>query len=140
MFTSRKLDPRARLIFFTVWTAFAGIMSLVAVVFLVADLSGGNARATVVHVYSQQAYTIRFKTKDGADCETPHKWTARAEPVKAGDTFEVHYSAISPCDNVERSDDLFARFGFVPIPAIFVVVGLAVIARLRHQRKSSPAS
>jgi hypothetical protein len=111
-------------------------MLLVASGFLVGELSGANATATVVHVYDQEAYTIRFTTKDGVRCESPHKWTPRAEPVKVGDTFEVHYSKISPCDNVDRADDLFGRYGFVVVPSIFVGVGLLAIARIRRQRRS----
>lgn len=131
-----QLPPKLRLGFLAAWTAFAGIFTVVTTVFFVADVRGGDATATVVHVYSQAAYTISFTTKDGVRCETTHKWDPRPEPVRTGDTFEVRYSKIAPCDNVERADDYFARFGGYFIPPIFLTVGLAAFLLVRRKTKA----
>jgi hypothetical protein len=133
VFAVRQPSRQFNLIFWTFWTVFAGLCSLGILAFFVGDLSGGNATATVVRVYSQGAYTISFTARDGTSCETPHKWTPRAEPVKVGDTFEVHYSKISPCDNVERRDDWFARYGGFLIPPVFLAIGCFRLRRLRRR-------
>ena len=129
MSAKRQLPTRVRLTFWVIWTGFAGVMWVVTMIFLVGDLSGGNATATVLHVYSQEAYTIGFTTEDGAPCVTPHKWIPRSEPVELGDTFPVHYSRISPCDNVERADDLFARYGMFLIPTVLFAAGCVNLRR-----------
>jgi len=97
------------------------------------DFLGGDATATVVHVYSQEAYTIRFETESGTQCVTPHKWDARAEPVELNDTFDVHYSSISPCDNVERVDDLFARYAPASTATIFLAIGCVSLHRAKRR-------
>ena len=135
MFASRKLNPTAHLAFLTLWTAGAGIGLLASFVFLVGNILGGNATATVGHVYSQVGYTVTFTTKFGVDCETSQKWSPSPSLVRSGDTIEVQYSRISPCDNVKRTDDFFALYGFPAIPAIMVVAGSVAIARLRRDRR-----
>lgn len=101
--------------------------------FLWADLHGGTATATVVRVYSQTGYTISFTTMDGVRCETSTKWSPRAETVEVQDTFEVHYSRNSPCDNVARADDGFARYGGYLIPPVFVIAGLIRIMVIKRR-------
>ncbi len=137
MFAPRKLDPRREMAFIVGWAGFVGVFWIVSLMFLVGDFAGGDTTATVVHVSSQEAYTIRFTTEDGTGCELTQKWTPRAVPVKVGDTFEVHYSSPSPCENAKRADDWFARFGFEVIPILLAVVGWIRIRELRQQMKSS---
>ena len=124
---------RFNLIFQTFWTGFSGFFLLGMLAFFVGDLLGGNATATVIHVDSQEAYAIDFTTRDGTTCETPRKWERSAEPIKVDDTFEVHYSKISPCDNVERRDDWFARYGGFLIPPVFLAIGWVQLRLLRRQ-------
>ncbi len=100
---------------------------------LVDELSGGTTTAPVTHIYTQEVYTIRFTTADGTSCVTPHKWDGRAEPVKLNDTFAVHYSRASPCDNVERADDSFSRYVGISVATIFLAIGGAAIRRLRQR-------
>ena len=133
MGAARQLSPRFHFVFWVFWTALASFITLLSLVFFVGSLSGGNAVATVVHVYSQEAYTIRFATQDGKICETPHKWTPRADTVSVNDTFRVHYSKISPCDNVDRGDDWFARYGSFLIPLAFLAIGAVNLRRLRRR-------
>jgi hypothetical protein len=118
--------------------AFGAAMSVAMGYFLWGDLHGGNATATVVHMYSQTAYTISFVTADGTRCETPHKWRARTDPINVSDTFEVHYSKISPCDNVERADDLFSRFGGYLVPPVLTSIGLVGFVLVKRQAMPKP--
>ncbi|GLW34557.1 hypothetical protein [Actinoplanes regularis] len=131
MATARQISPRFDLVFWVFWTVFSSIATLLCVVSFVGDISGGNAVATVVHIYSQESYTIRFTTRDGETCITAHKWTPRADPVKIGDTLRVHYSKISPCDNVDQQDDWFARYGAILLPPGFLAIGCVNLRRLR---------
>jgi hypothetical protein len=133
MVSVRQFSPRFNFVFWMFWTALASLMTLLSLVFFLGSLFGGDALATVVHVYSQEAYTIRFTTRDGRTCETPHKWMPRADPVSVNDTFKVHYSKISPCDNVDRGDDWFARYGAFLIPPAFLAIGSVNLRRLRQR-------
>lgn len=109
------------------------LMTLLSALALVGEVSGGDATATVVHVYSPEAYTIRFTTADGTSCVTPHKWTPRRDPVKVNDTFSVHYSKLSPCDNVERKGNFFAAYGAFLLAPLFLALGLVELRRLRKR-------
>ena len=130
---ARDLPPRVQFVFWLFWTALAGLITLFSLLFFLGSLEGGNAVATVVHVYSQEAYTIRFTTQDGRTCETPHKWTPSADPVRVNDTFKVHYSKISPCDNVDPEHDWMARYGAFLMPPAFLAIG--VVNLRRHRRR-----
>jgi hypothetical protein len=134
-----KRYPKTKLWFLAFYTTFAAAGSVAMGNFLWGDLQGGNATATVVHVYSQTTYTISFITEDGTRCQTRHKWLARNEPIKVLDKFEVHYSKFLPCDNVERADDLFSRFGGLLISPVLMIVGLAAPILVKRQARSEPA-
>jgi hypothetical protein len=109
-------------------------MTTFGLVFFVGDISGGNAEATVVHVYSQEAYTVRFTTRDGETCVTEQKSTRNTGPVKVADTLRVHYSKISPCDNIEPPDDRFATYGAILLlPPAFLAVGCVNLRPLRRR-------
>jgi hypothetical protein len=129
-----KLSPQTKLLFFALFTAIAGIFSIATTYFLWADLKGGNTTATVVHVYFQTAYTITFVTKDGTHCQTDSKWNPRPEPVNVSDTFEIHYSKQSPCDNVRRADD-HAYWQLYVAGPVFMLIGLTGLAVTKHQAK-----
>jgi hypothetical protein len=133
MVSARHLSPRFNLIFWVFWAVLAGLTTLLSLIFFLGNLSGGNTVATVVRVYSQEAYTIRFTTRDGTTCETPHKWLPRANLVEVNDTLKVHYSRISPCDNVDREDDWFARYGAFLIPPAFLAIGCVNLRRVRRR-------
>ena len=133
MVTAGLLSPRLNLAFWVFWTAFSGIVTTLGLIFFVGDISGSNAEATVVHVYSQEAYTVRFTTRDGEACVTAQKWTPSTGPVKVADTLRVHYSRISPCDNIEPADDWFARYGAILVPPAFLAVGCVNLRRLRRR-------
>jgi hypothetical protein len=109
-----------------IFTTFAGLFTIASVLARVEDTRGGDATATVVHVYTQEAYSITFVTKDGRRCLTDHKWDPRKDTVHVSDTFQVHYSQFSPCDNVRRADDRSFWSGFLIAPTMFAVgaVGL----------------
>jgi hypothetical protein len=102
------------LIFLWIFTVGVALVTIATTFFLVGDLRGGDATATVVHVYSQEVYSITFVTKDGRRCQTDHKWEPRAGTVNVSDTFEVHYSHVSPCYNVRRADDRSGSMSRVP--------------------------
>jgi hypothetical protein len=123
---------RGRLAFLTVWTTLAGIGALITFLFLGANLLGANTTATVDRVYTREGYGVTFTTDDGTPCETVQKWGPGPAPVETGDTLEVRYSRISPCDNVHRVDDWFALYGFPAIPTVMVVGGLIGIRRMRR--------
>ena len=133
----RRLTARAHLVFWVFFTAFAGFLWIGGLGFAIGDLLGGTTEATVIHVYTQEAYTIRFTTTTGIQCVTPHKWDPGASPVKLGDTFKVHYSRISPCDNVSRANDLFSRYGFAVIPTVFLAIGYVNLRRSLEQRRAA---
>src|SRR5689334_12254353 len=95
----------SNLIFLWIFTTFTGLFTIVSMFVLVDDMRGADTTATVVHVYSQEAYSITFVTKDGRRCQTDHKWEPRKDTVHVSDTFQVHYSLSFPCDNVRRADD-----------------------------------
>jgi hypothetical protein len=49
------------------------------------------------------------------------------------DTFEVHYSDISPCDNFRRADD--RSYGsFYIMPPVMLAVGILLLLLLRGGR------
>jgi hypothetical protein len=129
-----------RLRFLRVYIALGVATSVGMGYFLLGDFQGGNATATVIHVYSPTAYTISFITADGTRCKTPHKWRARNDSIEVSDTFEVHYSKISPCDNVERVDDPFSRFGGYLIPPLLTILGLVAFVLVERQRRRLPSS
>lgn len=131
-----SLSRKAKLRFFAIYSTFAAVMSVAHGYALWGDLNGGNATATVVHVYSQTAYTIRYVTEDDIQCETPHKWDPRTEPIRASDTFEVRYSKILPCDNVRRADAGFSWFGGFLIGPVLMTAGLAAIVLVKRQPKT----
>ena len=135
MFNGSRTSPKWTFGFLIAWTAFAGLLTVVTTVFLVADLRGGDVTATVVHVYSQTAYTVSYTTKDGVRCETQSKWDPVANEVRTGDRFEVHYSKIQPCDNVDRSNDYFARFGGIFVPSLFLVGGATALVLFRRKER-----
>jgi hypothetical protein len=128
------MSRESKLLFFSIYTALAAIISIFTMYFLLEDLQGGNTTATVVHVYSQTAYTITFVSKDGTHCRTDHKWNPQPEPVNVSDTFEVHYSKESPCHNVRRADDGSYRQFYAAAPA-FMLVGLIGLAVVKRQKK-----
>ncbi len=126
-------SPKPKLIVFVVFTVLAALMVVLAILTSLADRKGGNATATVVHVYSQEAYTISYTTKDGERCVTPHKWNYRPQTVAVGDTFEVHYSSLLPCDNVERADDTSGDSVLIPVLLLIGGISMAVVFLLREK-------
>lgn len=138
MRTGLRASRRLKLVFFTFWTAFAALATVGVGFFLWADLHGGNATATIVRVIPDIAYTIDFTTQDGVRCEASFKWSSARGSIELMDTFKVHYSRISPCDNVERADDYFARFGGYVIPPVFVIVGVTALFLTRRQPRPEP--
>ena len=137
MLGQSALSRKTKLRLLAAYTTFGAAMSVAMCYFLWGDLHGGNATATVVHV-SQTRYTISFVTADGTRCGTPHKLRPRADPINVSDTFEVHYSKISPCDNAERADDLFARFGGYAIPPVLTIIGLVQFVLVKRQAMPKP--
>ena len=117
------------LIWLWIFTTFAGLFTIASMFALVGDVRGADTTATVVTVYSQEAYSITFVTKDGRRCLTDHKWDPRKDTVHVSDTFKVHYSQFSPCDNVRRADDRSFRSAFLTAPIMFAVgaVGLLLV-------------
>lgn len=128
---------RGRLVFATVWTGLAAVIWVGWSWAFAGDLAGGNTTARVVHVYTPQAYTIRFTTADGTVCETPHKWAARREPIAVGDTFEVHYSRFSPCENVERGDDQLGRYGGFALATVLLTAGILNLRSARRRFRAA---
>jgi len=119
-----------------IYTTFGAAMSVAHGYTLWGDLNGGNATATVVNVYSQTAYTVRYVTEDGVQCMTPHKWNRHPEPVRTSDTFEVRYSKILPCDNVRRADAGFSWFGYFLIAPVLMTAGLTAFVLVKRQPKT----
>lgn len=105
MFTGPGTSRESMVIFSWLWTGIAAIVTIFSAVGYVGDVRGGNATATVVHVYMQEAYSVSFLTNDGRLCLADHKWEPRPDRVNVGDTFQVHYSRFGPCDNFHRADD-----------------------------------
>lgn len=134
----RQPPRRPTLVFWAFWTVLASLGTLLSLLFVIGTIEGADATATVVHVYSQEAYTIRFATRDGTTCETPHKWNPRADPVEVGDTFRVHYSKISPCDNVDRKGDSFSTYGAFLIAPAFLAIGCVNLRGLRKRSDGRP--
>jgi hypothetical protein len=134
-------DREWTLIFLWIWTTVAAFMTIFTTVFLVADLRGGNATATVVHVYSQEAYAVAFATRDGTRCQAQHKWFPRPERINVSDTFEVHYSSLDPCYNFRRADESnWWLYTMPPVALAAGVVGLLVVRgrRFRDDRFRVP--
>ena len=124
----------SKLIFLWIFTAVAALFTIATTFFLVGDVRGGEATATVVHVYSQQAYSISFVTKDGRRCQAAdHKWEPRTGTINVSDTFQVHYSDISPCYNVRRADDPSDRFSYT-IGPVMLAAGIVLLLLLRGGR------
>jgi hypothetical protein len=142
VFNRPRTSPKWTVGLLLAWIAIACLFTVVTTRYLVADLNGGDATATVVHVYSQTAYTVSYTTKDGVGCEIKSKWDPVAHEVRTGDRFKVHYSKVRPCDNVDRADDHFARFGASVIALIFLLAGVAmlVLFRCKERRRLTAVS
>jgi hypothetical protein len=121
----RETDP----IFLWIFTAVAALITIATTVFLVADLRGGNATAMVVSVRSQEVYTVAFVTRDGTRCQESQKWSPRPKRVNVYDTFQVHYSSLSPCYNFGRSDDRSFYWAYPILPILLAACVVGLLAR-----------
>jgi hypothetical protein len=128
-------NRESALIFFWFCTVFFAFVTISTTVYLVADLRGGNATATVVHVYSQESYRVTFVTRDGTHCQADHKWNARPERINVSDTFRVHYSSLGPCENFRRADDrsFWSTYPILPVLLAASVVGLLLLREKRYK-------
>lgn len=123
----------SNVIFLWIFTTLAALFTIATTFFYVWDLQGGDATATVVHVYSQQAYSVMFVTRDGRRCLADSKWEPRADTVNVSDTFVVHYSRVSPCDNFRRADDRSYRY-FYTIGPVMLAGGILLLLLFRGGR------
>jgi hypothetical protein len=117
-----------------IWAVLASLMWLGILVGEIGYALGGQAIATVIHVYTDEVDEVSFTTADERVCDSLQKWATADPEVKAGDTFEVHYSKMSPCDNVERKHDYLLRFVLFSAAAVLPVVGwVGVRGSLRRE-------
>jgi hypothetical protein len=122
--------PRMLYWFATTLGALGTILTTVA---FVGDLRGGNATATVVHVYSQELYDVAFVTRDGTRCQKPDKWLDPPKRINVSDTFQVHYSSRSPCDHFRRADQP-DWWGPYAVPPVFLAIGVVGLLGTRGRR------
>ena len=130
-----RRDRESTRTFLWVSTIMGASITIFSTVFLVADLRGGDATATVVRVRSQEVYTVSFATRDGTRCEKSREWSPRPEEVDVYDTFKVHYSSLSSCYNFQRADESYRwAYAMFQVPLTIGVVGLLATRGRRFRR------